>query len=120
MKLENAIDSKSTLMTRAINVILPLLGLWAMISLTISIAVTFSEYQKQNKENVVLFKSTCISEKGKIRHDRWAFGVDLYCQKPKGDETLFRSSTNVSYNWFLADFTDRIFFNIFEVRKLLK
>jgi hypothetical protein len=39
-----------------------------------------------------LFKNECISREGSIRHDRWMFGVDVYCAEKSGLEVLYKIS----------------------------
>jgi hypothetical protein len=70
------------------------------------------------KNNIDTNKTQCVNQEGKVRHDESIIGMNIYCMKSNGDETIFvYSGADSSFTVTLAD---RLFFGYFSLQSLFE
>ncbi|KDN94607.1 hypothetical protein [Hydrogenovibrio marinus] len=91
-----------------------------LVLLWFTVCLIWSAYTVNTSEikNQVLsfsdYKEQCIAHQGKIRHEQWLFGTNVYCQQSDGNETVFTSPDNKTLNKILLLTADRLTFNLFD------
>lgn len=95
-----------------------LFGLWAVICLIWTYHTILQEYLVERAQNMAAYKESCLESKGTLRHNSLLFGVDLYCQEPNGNETVFINTSQLSFYYFTYTFFDRVSFNLLGLRDI--
>lgn len=66
-----------------------ILLIWIIFCFFSSFMFNIENRLKDQAQSSVVFKETCVSEKGKVRHEDTFFKLNIYCVKQDGNETFF-------------------------------
>ena len=88
-------------------------GLWVIVCMVWTVISVTESFMINRSEQASTFKEQCISESGQVRHDSWLFGVDIYCLKLDGNESVFiYKDEHIAFGSTLIS---RIFFGLFDL-----
>jgi hypothetical protein len=110
---ENSIDAHLLLKTTG-KIFSYLLTAWFLICIALTANSELKSYLLSKSQDALEYKNQCVSQGGKVRHDESLIGVNIYCMRDDGGETVFVfSGTDSSFAVALAD---RLLFGYFSLQ----
>ncbi len=102
--------------SRILSMLQIILTIWLIVCFVWTATVQFKQHYTARAEHASAFKKTCVNDAGRIRHDSWLLGVDVYCSQLDGSEHVFyHPSFLANPHAIFTAYSERLSFGLLEL-----
>lgn len=92
--------------------------IWMILCSFYTLNETINHNDTIKAKELTVFKDSCVNRNGSVRHDRWLFGIDVYCLEKTGTESIFTVSNESML--FMPTYVSNLFFGLVEIDHLYR